>query len=277
LAPIRAPRPDAAEETVSGLKCTTVSIPATDDIVAPAPAQCNHRRALQKGRRMSLFAPLDLAALGFFIFAWAVYAIALERTRFGANGLNTRMDRYREVWIRRALAREMRMVDMQIMAALQSGTAFFASTALIAIGGALSFLRSTDQIVALVSHLPFEIAVTAEQWEFKTIGLVLMLVYAFFKFSWSYRLFNYVSILLGGLPPVAEKDTPAAEAHVIRTSRVFRSAGRHFNHGQRALFFALAYLGWFIHPWTLIASTAAVLVVMMTRQFASEPQRALED
>ena len=46
-----------------------------------------------------------------------------------------RMNGYREIWMRRMLARELRMVDMQIMAALQNGTAFFASTSLIAIGG----------------------------------------------------------------------------------------------------------------------------------------------
>ena len=39
------------------------------------------------------------------------------------------------------LDREARMVDMQIMASLQNGTAFFASTSLIAIGGGLALLR----------------------------------------------------------------------------------------------------------------------------------------
>jgi uncharacterized membrane protein len=27
------------------------------------------------------------------------------------------------------------------------------------------------------------------------------------------------------------------------------AAGRHFNRGQRAFFFALGYLGWFVRPW----------------------------
>lgn len=226
---------------------------------------------------MSLFAPLDLAAFAFFALAWAAYAVALERTRFGEGGLNARMDRYRELWIRRALGRDMRMVDLQIMNSLQSGTAFFASTALIAIGGALGLVRSSNEVAALVSHFPFGVAGGAPQWEAKTIGLTLILIYAFFKFSWSYRLFNYVAILIGGLPPVADKDTPEAESHVIRTTRVFRSAGRHFNRGQRALFFALGYLGWFVHPLALIGSTLAVLTVMALRQFASEPLWALED
>ncbi|MFY9734857.1 MAG: DUF599 domain-containing protein, partial [Rhodoplanes sp.] len=114
-------------------------------------------------------------------------------------------------------------------------------------------------------------------WEAKTVGLAVILVYGFFKFAWSYRLFNYVAIMLGAMPPMAEKDTPEAEIHVVRTARVFESAGRHFNRGQRAFFFALGYLGWFIHPVLLIAATAAVLTVMLVRQFASAPLRALED
>ncbi len=64
---------------------------------------------------------------------------------------------------------------------------------------------------------------------------------------------------------------------MIRTTRVFQAAGRHFNRGQRAFFFALGYLGWFIHPWVFIAATAAVFVVMLLRQFASAPLSALKD
>jgi uncharacterized membrane protein len=53
------------------------------------------------------------------------------------------MNVYREVWIRRLLDREARMVDMQVMISLQNGTAFFASTSLLAIGGGLALLRAT--------------------------------------------------------------------------------------------------------------------------------------
>jgi uncharacterized membrane protein len=44
-------------------------------------------------------------------------------------------------------------------------------------------------------------------------------------------------------------------------------AGRHFNRGQRAFFFALAYLAWFVSGWLFMAATAAVLVVIALRQF----------
>src|SRR5216684_4740863 len=94
------------------------------------------------GGAMPPLTPLDLVGLAFFAGGWIVYAVVIEWAARG--GLNARMDRYREVWMRRMLAREMRMVDMQIMASLQTGTAFFASTSLIAIGGALTLLRSTE-------------------------------------------------------------------------------------------------------------------------------------
>lgn len=226
---------------------------------------------------MQLFATVDLFAIGVFVLAWTVYATTLERTSFGKNSLNARMNLYREVWMRRMLDREMRMVDMQIMASLQNGTAFFASTTLLAIGGALTLLRATEEILNVIATLPFGIRPTPALWEIKCIGLVLIFVYAFFKFAWSYRLFNYVSILLGATPFAEKRDTAEAQAHIMRTTRVFQSAGRHFNRGQRAFFFALGYLGWFISPWILMVTTLSVVAVMWRRQFASDAWRAITD
>src|SRR6188508_1945384 len=176
------------------------------------------------------FTPPDLLALAWFIAAWGGYAILLEYVPHAREGLNARMNRYREVWMRRMLDREMRMVDMQVMAALQNGTAFFASTSLFAIGGALTLIRSTDEMLNVVATLPVGIQTTRTLWEIKAIGLAVIFVYAFFKFAWSYRLYNYVAILLGAMPPPAEKETAEADMHVKRTTALFTAAGRHFNH-----------------------------------------------
>ena len=71
------------------------------------------------------------------------------------------------------------------------------------------------------------------------------------------------------------KGTPEAEAHVIRTTRLFESAGQHFNRGQRSFFFALGYLGWFVSPWVLFVTTAMVVIVTWRRQFASNAWKAM--
>ncbi len=106
---------------------------------------------------MNLFTTPDILAVGFFILAWAVYAITLERTAHGRDGLNARMNIYREVWMRRMLDREVRIVDTQIMGSLQNGTAFFASTSLLAVGGALTLLKSTEEAMSVLSTLPLGI------------------------------------------------------------------------------------------------------------------------
>jgi len=218
---------------------------------------------------------VDIAAIGFFALEWAVYAVTLEHTAYGRDSLSARMNGYREVWIRNLLHREARMVDMQIMASLQNGTAFFASTSLIAIGGGLALLRGTSDALAVLGALPIDLSPSPALWEIKCVGLILIFIYAFFKFAWAYRLFNYVAILLGAMPPASQKDTPQAEAHVMRTTRLFEAAGRHFNRGQRAFFFALGYLGWFVSPWVLFATTAAVVIVTWRRQFASNAWKAM--
>jgi len=226
---------------------------------------------------MLFFSAFDLIALGWFAGCWVAYAIAIEKTKYARTSLNALVNGYREIWMEQLLTREIRMVDAQVTASLQNGTAFFASTSLIAVGGTLTLFRSTDEMLQLVAQVPFGIVTTRLQWEAKLLGLVVIFVYAFFKFAWSYRLFNYVAIMIGAAPPVGESGTPAARDFVRRAATLSREAGRHFNRGQRAFFLSLGYLGWFIGPAVLIVATTCVIVVMWRRQFASESRRAFLD
>jgi uncharacterized membrane protein len=224
---------------------------------------------------MQLFTPLDLFALAWFLGCWAAYTALLAHTEKRKRALNSEMHFYRDVWMFQMLGREMRMVDAQIVAALQNGTAFFASTSLIAIGGALTLLRSTNEILEVIAALPFGVKSTAVQWEAKTMGLAIIFVYAFFKFGWAYRLYNYVAILVGAAPPAKDKDTPEAKQHAQRVGHLCEVAGRHFNRGQRAFFFALGYLGFFISPWLLMITSVGVAFILWQRQFMSDSRRAL--
>lgn len=223
------------------------------------------------------FGLVDAFAVAFFALSWLGYHAVVEHALFGRRSMNNVMHGYRRRWVETMLRRDVRIVDTQITASLQNGTAFFASTSLFAIGGALTLLRSTEDVMSVFADLPFGIGSTRAQWELKVIGLVVIFVYAFFKFAWSYRLFNYGAILLGATPPPSEADTPEAQAHVRRLAGMLTDAGRQFNRGQRAFFFALAYVGWFISPAVFLGTTAAVLIVMAQRQFSSPAQHALLD
>jgi uncharacterized membrane protein len=195
---------------------------------------------------VNLFTTADIAARIFRPIVDGL-CVTLERTSHGANSLNARMSIYREVWVRRILDREARMVDMQIMASLQNGTAFFASTTLLAIGGGLTLLRSTEEAMSVLATLPLGIRSSPALWEIKCVGLIVIFVYAFSN--------SHGPIACSTTSPSCSarcrspKKTPEAQSHVMRTTKLFQSAGRHFNRGQRAFLFALGYLGWFISPW----------------------------
>ena len=103
----------------------------------------------------------------------------------------------------------------------------------------------------------------------------MIFVYAFFKFGWSYRLTNYASILAGALPPATQSGDAATSAAIGRAAHFLRLGGRNFNRGQRAFNFAVAFLCWLAGPWYLLAASALVLLVLVHRQFWSEPARAM--
>jgi uncharacterized membrane protein len=221
------------------------------------------------------FSLLDFAAVAAFLVAWIAYSTAVERVR-GRSSLNRMMNRYRHAWTDQLAVRDNRVVDTTINASLQNGTAFFASTSLIALGSVLTLTRSADDVLTLFSTLPFGMQTTRVTWEIKVAGLALIFVYAFFKFAWAYRLFNYGAILIGAVPP--RGSDPAEIRRASRRAAAMNVvAGGHFNRGQRAFFFALAYLGWFVSAYVLFATTAAVMYVMWQRQFASDARRALQE
>jgi uncharacterized membrane protein len=223
---------------------------------------------------MPMISPLDAFALLYFVAAWFAYSVVIERSALGKQSLNALMNAYRERWMLEMLARPVRIVDSQVTASLQNGTAFFASTSLIAVGGALTLLKSTEEILTVVAVIPFAGVPTRALWEAKMLGLALIFVYAFFKFAWAYRLFNYVSILIGAAPPPEDKKTVEARKLAHRAAEVCSDAGRHFNRGQRAFFFALGYLGWFLGPVPLILTTTCTVLVMYRRQFHSQSRHA---
>ncbi len=224
---------------------------------------------------MAGFSIPDFAAFAFFVVAWACYHVALARGWSGQPRLNRRMDDFRRLWMLEMAGRDNRIVDASIMASLQNGTAFFASTSLIAIGGVATLLRSTDDVLKIFSEIGYGLLPDRALFEFKVVGLLAILGYAFFKFAWSYRLFNYAAILMGATPPARAPDDAAREKTALRAARMNIVAGAHFTRGQRAFFFAIAWLGWFLGPWTFVATTAAIVYVMWVRQFSSDALAAL--
>ncbi|HHZ08521.1 MAG TPA: DUF599 family protein [Rhizobiales bacterium] len=210
----------------------------------------------------------DVAAIALFAAVWFVYALAVEGKVTSRVSLTAAMNLQREAWMQTMARRELRMIDTSIMAGLQQGTAFFASTSLIALGGSLALIRQTEEALSVLAGLPFMAPVSPGLFEIKAVGLTVLFAYSFFKFAWSYRLFNYCSILIGAVP-VLREGSSELDAAVSRAARMNVLAGRHFNAGLRGIFFSIGYLGWFVGAAPLAAATLLVAAVLVRRQFFS--------
>lgn len=224
-----------------------------------------------------LLTPADLAALAFFLVVWVVHANLSDGRLVKRVSLSVAMNAQREAWMRTMARRDLRMIDTSIMVGLQQGTAFFASSALIAIGGCFALLNSSDHVITVVSELSLAAQPSRQIFETKVFGLIAILGYAFFKFGWSYRLFNYCSILVGAVPMQRDEVEHAIEMEtaIRRAAQMNVLAGVHFNAGLRGIFFSIGYLGWFINPAAFALTTCFLFAVLVRRQFFSRARRAV--
>lgn len=218
-------------------------------------------------------APLDQISILWFILHAFAYSWWVEHGPNHKASLSAYMNKQREDWLRAALLRDVRIVDTAIVTGLQSGTAFFASASLLAIGGCFALLRSSAEIFSTLKELPVGISGDLHQLELKLFGLALIFAYAFFKFGWSFRLLNYNAILIGAIPPVEEAESDAAKTAVQRALAMSQTAGKHFNRGLRTFFFAIGFIGWFVGPVYFMIATSWITVVLYRRQFHSAALR----
>ena len=221
---------------------------------------------------------LDFLAIAWFALSWFVFSLASNNhLPIRRVSLTTAMNQHRKNWMHVAARRDLRMIDTAIMAGLQNGTAFFASTTIFAIGGCFALLGATDRVMAVADDLPIPLVADPVAFELKVFGLIAIFAYAFFKFGWSYRLFNYSSILFGAIPMKGDlpEDQIELDAAANRAASLNVLAGRHFNAGLRAIFLSIGYLGWFAGPLVLMGTTTLVILVLLRRQFFSNARDAI--
>lgn len=217
---------------------------------------------------------LDAVAVAWFLVAWMGYGWVADQSRLAANGLLGVSHRHRLEWARQLLRRENRVTDSSLVGNLMTSVSFYANTTIYIIAGLLALLGAQDQVMSATAALPFARESSRSLWEMKLLLLLAVFVVAYFKFTWSLRLFNQLSILIGAAPLVARGED---ERDMIRMARVNSMAGDEFNRGVRAYYFGLAAVTWFIQPWLFIAMTSVVLVVLYRRDFSSAALRVLRD
>ncbi len=181
---------------------------------------------------------------------------------------------YRHRWVVEMMERENRIGDLTALTALQRNSTFFASTTMFIIAGLVAGLGATDKAIQLIAALPFAVKTDRALWELKILLLVLIFIFAFFKFTWSLRQYNFAAIMYLGAPD-HEKPQADKQHYSLYLAKMLSLAGNEFTNGLRACYFGLAVLPWFIHPLLFAATTVWVVAVLHRREFSSRTLRAM--
>lgn len=211
---------------------------------------------------------LDLVAIGFFFICWigyAQYANIKGKSKCSLLGV---MPSYRTKWMENMVVREHKIVDSNIVGNLMRMITFFASTTILIIAVIFAGLGAADKVSEFASNLPFVTVPSLAMQEIRMIILLLIFIYAFFKFTWSLRQNNFVLILIGSAREKRE-DQPQEDL-IEKLSGLETLAAQSFNYGLRAYYFALPIMAWFIHPVLFMFATIVIVLVLNRREFHSE-------
>jgi uncharacterized membrane protein len=218
---------------------------------------------------------LDWFALAWFVVCWFGYEQVVERGWSGRRTLLEETHKLRLAWGRVMLTRDPRIVDVALIANLLPSLSFYANTSIYIIAALFAALGTLDQLIAMASGLPFSRVLSREATEIKLLILLGVFVIAYFKFTWSLRQFNLLSITLGSVPQKAGAEEMERQAQ--KFAAVNSCAGNDFNRGLRAYYFGMAVMSWMVSPWLFMLSTIVIVVVLARREFSSPVLKALTD
>ena len=215
---------------------------------------------------------LDWTALLVFVVGWSGYVVfARKRSQTHASILAS-TNRIRRLWMLQATYREVRVVDGVVIQNLATSPSFFASTTILIIGGLLAVLGATDKATELLRDLPFAARTSTLVFDMKIVLMLVIYVYAFFRFTWSMRQYTFGALLIASAPEAKQfiEQNLSREAFANKAGRIVGLAAETFNDGLRSYYFAFAAIGWFFSPLAFVIATAGVVTILYLREFQSD-------
>ena len=214
----------------------------------------------------------DWAAIAVFFCGWSGYAWFARRRADTHMSILATTNRIRHEWMVQTTFREVRVIDGIVIQNLSTSPSFFASTTILIIGGLLAVLSTTDRATELVREIPFAARTSMLVFNLKTVLLLGIFVYAFFRFTWSMRQYTFGALLVASAPEAEQFEAKglSREAFADKAGHVVSLAAETFNDGLRAYYFAFAAISWFISPLAFMLGTAGVVYILYQREFRSD-------
>ncbi|MDB4491127.1 DUF599 domain-containing protein [Luminiphilus sp.] len=215
--------------------------------------------------------PWNALGLAYFVVIWVGYGLyAKSRAKGSAKAtLSRAMRRHRDLWAERMLYRDNRIGDAALLANQERVVGFFASTTLLLLAAVLTALSRASELAEITQSIPF-ISNSVAELEFKFLVLALILIYAFFKVTWSLRQYGFVSVMVGSAPMPEEDLSPEdRQRFALQLGRLMDLAGHDNNSCLRAYYFGLAVMCWVGGNVAFVVATSLIALVLAEREFAS--------
>jgi uncharacterized membrane protein len=207
------------------------------------------------------------------LLCWGGYTWFASYRADRADNISTVLSQLRLRWMSELIARDVRIADITSIGILQRTVTFFASTTILILAGLLAALGASDKVIMLANSIPLIAEHTRLLWELKLILLIFMYVYAFFKFSWSVRQYNFSLVILGAAP---EKDSKSCQNFILQANEQLTSANNSFNFGLRTYTFSMAVIAWLVDPILFVLCSSWVVAILYRREFKSKTLFAMK-
>jgi uncharacterized membrane protein len=213
---------------------------------------------------------IDIIAVSWFILCWFGYSILINIHINKKGNIHHKMHDYRHQWVQNLLSRSDRSIDFISLGNFMRSISFFATTSILIIAALVPLLGYGEKAHKFISSLPYTVDNTAPLWEIKTLLLIVIFIYAFFKYTWSLRQYQYASITLLSLPHIDNFDSTKNHKLIANSAKILSNAARHFSMGMRSYYYAIAVLSWYLNPILFIIFTSLIAVVIFRREFMSK-------
>ncbi len=214
---------------------------------------------------------MNWVAFFWFLACWVGYTFYAKRAAENKACLAALIYSYRIDWMKSVMRHDNRIADLALLGNLMQMVNFMATTNIFVLAGAVTVLYSSDSVLKLLEGHSFIAGASLEQIQFKLLLLVVIFIYAFFRFTWALRQHTFCSIMIGAAPQVPKERelTIDEEQFAQQVARVSDRAAHEFNYGLRSYYFALSLLAWFISPILFMGACTLVVVVLYLREFRS--------
>jgi uncharacterized membrane protein len=196
--------------------------------------------------------------LSFFISAMAllVYQRYLywRTVRDPASSAQDVMLVARAAWVGSVMRERRDILAVQTLRNSTMSASFMASTAVLLIIGVMTLSAQGDKLSGTWHSLNFLGQSSTELWVFKLLLMLFDLLFAFFSFSMSVRIFHHIGYLIN-----VPLDKLQESAQIKHVEAQLNRAGVYYRVGMRAYYFTVPLLFWLFGPHFLLGATGALV------------------